>query len=74
MTVDLNRSKLALKHYGPAHTDCDISVTFPEAEILHCGDTFWNGIYPFIDYSTGGNIDGMIKGNRPIAAALRARN
>jgi glyoxylase-like metal-dependent hydrolase (beta-lactamase superfamily II) len=60
-TVDLNRSKLALKYYGPAHTDSDISVTFPESDILHCGDTYWNGIYPFIDYSTGGNIDGMIK-------------
>jgi hypothetical protein len=28
---------------------------------VHSGDTYWNGIYPFIDYSTGGNIDGMIK-------------
>ena len=27
-----------------------VSVTFPEADILHCGDTYWNGIYPFIDY------------------------
>ncbi len=60
-TLTLNQSTLLLKHYGPAHTDSDISVTFPEAEVLHCGDTFWNGIYPFIDYSTGGNIDGMIK-------------
>jgi glyoxylase-like metal-dependent hydrolase (beta-lactamase superfamily II) len=61
MTLTLNRSTLALKYYGPAHTDSDISVTIPEADILHCGDTYWNGIYPFIDYSTGGNIDGMIK-------------
>ena len=41
------------------HTDSDISVTFAEANIVHAGDTYWNGIYPFIDYSTGG-IDGMI--------------
>ena len=27
---------------------------------MHAGDTYWNGIYPFIDYSTGGSIDGMI--------------
>src|SRR5215470_5900478 len=70
MTVDLNRSKLALKYYGPAHTDSDISVTFPEADILHCGDTYWNGIYPFIDYSTGGNIDGMIKATEANIAAV----
>src|SRR5215813_4710644 len=70
MTIDLNRSKLALKYYGPAHTDSDISVTFPEADILHCGDTYWNGIYPFIDYTTGGNIDGMIKATEANVAAV----
>ena len=60
-TVKFNGSTVALKYYGAAHTDSDISVTFAEADILHTGDTFWNGIYPFIDYSTGGNIDGMIR-------------
>ncbi len=52
---------LALKYYGPAHTDGDISVLFTEADILHTGDIYWNGIYPFIDYSTGGSINGTIK-------------
>lgn len=37
------------------------SIFFPNANILHTADTFWNGHYPFIDYSTGGNIAGMIK-------------
>jgi glyoxylase-like metal-dependent hydrolase (beta-lactamase superfamily II) len=60
-TVDINGSKLVLKHYGRAHTDGDISVAFAHADILHTGDTYWNGIYPFIDYSTGGHIDGMIR-------------
>jgi glyoxylase-like metal-dependent hydrolase (beta-lactamase superfamily II) len=59
-TLTLNRTTMALKYYGPAHTDSDISVTFREADIIHCADTYWNGIYPFIDYSTGGNIQGMI--------------
>jgi glyoxylase-like metal-dependent hydrolase (beta-lactamase superfamily II) len=69
-SISINRSTLNLKYYGSAHTDSDISVTFAEADILHCGDTYWNGIYPFIDYSTGGNIDGMIKAaNVNIAAA-----
>jgi glyoxylase-like metal-dependent hydrolase (beta-lactamase superfamily II) len=56
----LNGASIGLKYYGPAHTDGDISVTFAEANVVHVGDTFWNGIYPFIDYSTGGSIDGMI--------------
>jgi len=59
-SLKLNGETLALKYYGPAHTDGDISVLFSEADILHVGDTFWNGIYPFIDHSTGGSIDGMI--------------
>src|ERR1700751_850458 len=60
-TVHANGSTLALKHYSPAHTDSDISVHFTEADVLHTGDTFWNREYPFIDYSTGGSIDGQIR-------------
>ena len=59
-SLKLNGSSIGLKYYGPAHTDSDISVTFAEANVVHVGDTFWNGIYPFIDYSTGGSIDGSI--------------
>jgi glyoxylase-like metal-dependent hydrolase (beta-lactamase superfamily II) len=60
-TVHANDSTLVLKHYPPAHTDSDISVHFTEADIFHTGDTFWNRDYPFIDYSTGGSIDGAIR-------------
>jgi glyoxylase-like metal-dependent hydrolase (beta-lactamase superfamily II) len=59
--VDISGTTLTLKHYGAAHTDSDISVYFTDADILHTGDTFWNGAYPFIDYSTGGSIDGQIR-------------
>jgi glyoxylase-like metal-dependent hydrolase (beta-lactamase superfamily II) len=60
-SLHLNDSSVFLKHYAPAHTDGDISVQFTEAEVIHVGDTWWNGFYPFIDYSTGGGIDGMIR-------------
>ncbi len=56
-----NGDMVELVHYDPAHTDTDISVHFLEADILHTGDTFFNGAYPFIDYSTGGSLDGMIR-------------
>jgi glyoxylase-like metal-dependent hydrolase (beta-lactamase superfamily II) len=56
-----NETNISLKYYGHAHTDSDVSVLFEEAEVLHVGDTWWNGIYPFIDYSTNGSIDGMIR-------------
>jgi glyoxylase-like metal-dependent hydrolase (beta-lactamase superfamily II) len=60
-TLHANDSTLVMKHYLPAHTDSDIDVHFLEADILHVGDTFWNRNYPFIDYSTGGSIDGQIR-------------
>ena len=60
-TLHLNGSTVALKKYSPAHTDSDISVEFTDADIVHVADTFWNGHFPFIDYSTGGSIDGMIR-------------
>ncbi len=60
-TLHLNGETLHLVHYPPAHTDTDISIYFSNADILHTGDTWFNGLYPFIDYSSGGNIDGMIK-------------
>ena len=59
-----NNTSLELNYYGPAHTDSDISVAFEEADVLHVGDTWWNGFYPFIDYSTGGSIDGMIRATK----------
>src|SRR5271167_2380549 len=60
-TLHANNTALALRHYLPAHTDSDISVHFVEADVFHTGDTFWNRNYPFIDYSTGGSIDGTIR-------------
>ena len=60
-TLHLNSTTIELSYYGPSHTDGDISAYFVEADVFHCGDTWWNGHYPFIDYSTGGNIKGMIK-------------
>ncbi len=56
-----NDTTMMMKHYLPAHTDSDISVHFVEADIFHTGDTFWNRVYPFIDYATGGSIDGTIR-------------
>ena len=60
-TLSINNTNVVLAYYGPSHTDGDLSAYFVELDVLHCGDTWWNGHYPFIDYSTGGNIKGMIK-------------
>jgi glyoxylase-like metal-dependent hydrolase (beta-lactamase superfamily II) len=72
-TLHHNGATIVLRHYGPAHTDSDLSVYFAEADVLHVGDTWWNGVYPFIDRSTGGSIDGMIRATESNLARVTAR-
>ncbi len=57
-----NGDSIGLKHFDPAHTDTDIYIHFEKADVLHVGDIWFNGFYPFIDEGTGGNIAGMIAG------------
>jgi glyoxylase-like metal-dependent hydrolase (beta-lactamase superfamily II) len=59
-TLEICGQKISLSRYTPAHTDTDISVFLAEADVLHTGDAFFHGLYPFIDYTSGGSIDGMI--------------
>jgi cyclase len=60
--VQMNGEGVEVGHIPPAHTDTDVSIRFTRANVLHMGDVFFNGIYPFIDASTGGTIDGQIAG------------
>jgi cyclase len=60
--VDANGDTVMLGYIKPAHTDTDIYIHFAKADVLHLGDLFFNGSYPFIDGSTGGTINGMIAG------------
>lgn len=68
LTLNANGEQVDLRHVPPAHTDTDVFVYFPKADVLHMGDVFFNGFYPFIDASTGGTIDGVIDAT---AIALR---
>jgi cyclase len=58
--LDFNGETIHLGHIPPAHTDTDIYVHFEKADVLHAGDCFFGGMYPFIDVETGGSIGGMI--------------
>jgi len=56
----LNGDELEVIHMARAHTDGDSVIRFKKANVVHMGDTFFNGIYPFIDVDAGGSIDGII--------------
>jgi glyoxylase-like metal-dependent hydrolase (beta-lactamase superfamily II) len=58
--LELNSEKIVMERYTPAHTDSDVSVFFESANVIHTGDTWFNGYFPFIDYDSGGSIRGLI--------------
>ncbi len=58
--LQANGETLALQHFAPAHTDSDIYVHFQKSNVISMGDTFFNGMYPYIDPGTGGKLTGMI--------------
>jgi glyoxylase-like metal-dependent hydrolase (beta-lactamase superfamily II) len=60
MSLFLNGDSVRAVHFRNAHTDGDVVVTFEKADVVHMGDTFFNGFYPLVDLSTGGSIDGII--------------
>ncbi len=60
MTLHVNGQTARLIHMPNAHTDGDTLVYFEEAGVLHMGDVMFSGMFPFIDISSGGSVDGYI--------------
>ena len=60
LTFHMNGQTVEAVHVPAAHTDGDAFVYFREADILHMGDTFFSGLFPFIDLNSGGTVDGYI--------------
>ena len=57
----VNNDEIDLGYMPEAHTDTDIYIYFVNGNVIHTGDIFFNGFYPFIDGGTGGTINGMIR-------------
>ena len=60
-SVHFNGEEIKLLHQGPGHTDGDSIIFFTGANVVHMGDQFFNGSFPFVDLNSGGNVDGYIK-------------
>ena len=56
----MNGDEIRAIHVARAHTDGDVIVHFRKANVLHAGDTYFNGKYPFIDLDSGGSIAGLL--------------
>lgn len=62
LTFHMNGQTIEATHIGAAHTDGDAVVYFREANVLHMGDIFFSGLFPYIDIRSGGTVDGYIAG------------
>jgi glyoxylase-like metal-dependent hydrolase (beta-lactamase superfamily II) len=60
INLSWNGDLIHIVHVPNAHTDGDAIVHFRDANVVHTGDIFFNGTYPYIDIDNGGNIGGMI--------------
>ncbi len=72
LSFHLNGEDVDAIHVPPAHTDGDVVVFFRKANVIHAGDTLFNGMYPVVDLSSGGSVDGMIGAADRILAAADA--
>ncbi len=68
LTLHFNGDEIHVIHIKNAHSDADIVVHFRKANVIHSGDIFFSVLYPFIDISHGGSIDGMIAASERILA------
>ena len=60
MQFYFNGELIDLMHFGSAHTTGDTAVILRESNVVHMGDVFNTGGYPFIDADNGGDLDGVI--------------
>ena len=69
MHFHINNESVKAVHVDSAHTDGDSIIYFKKANVVHAGDVFFNGFYPFIDAANGGSLKGTIAAVNEILAA-----
>jgi glyoxylase-like metal-dependent hydrolase (beta-lactamase superfamily II) len=68
VTLHWNGEEIAVEHVDPAHTDGDALVWFRKAGVVHTGDTYVSGTFPFVDVSSGGTLEGVIRSAERVLA------
>ena len=61
VTLHWNGETMRVEHVPASHTDGDVLVWFEKANVVHTGDTFVNGFFPFVDVDSGGTIAGLVR-------------
>ncbi len=61
VTLHFNGEEIQVVHFPAGHTDGDSVVFFKNADVVHMGDDMFAGMFPFVDLSAGGNVEGLIR-------------
>ena len=72
LSVHLNGEEIRGLHVPSGHTDGDVVVHFTGSNVVHMGDDFFNGGFPFIDLEHGGTVQGYVAAVEKVLATLPA--
>ncbi len=72
ISFHVNEEEIQVFHVNNAHTDGDAIVYFRNANVIHTGDIYFAGIYPFIDTGSHGSINGVIDAAKHILSMINA--
>lgn len=70
LTLHINKEEVELVHLPGGHTDGDSVVFFKKANVVHMGDHFFNGFFPFVDVQNGGNVARMAENVGTVLALI----
>lgn len=70
LTLSINGETLEIVHFANGHTDGDSIVFLKKANIVHMGDHFFSGFYPFVDVGTGGDVRKMANNVQAVLARI----
>lgn len=72
LSVHFNGEEIRVIHFPHGHTDGDSVIFFTGSNVVHMGDDFFSGRFPFVDLESGGNVEGLIKNIGDIIQKLPA--
>lgn len=71
-TIHVNDEDIRAVHVPNGHTDGDAVIYFTQSNVVHMGDDFFNGRFPFIDVENGGSVKGLVAGVEKVLATVLA--
>lgn len=71
--LHVGEERVVVRHYGAGHTDGDGVVWFQTSKVVHMGDLFFNGMFPYVDLGSGGRVRGYAAAVAGVLAELEAQ-